>query len=98
MKDKSPVEHSSDSPAHDTGAGHELSELRIGPDVWFLVALGLGTIRTFFLMAGLFYAFHNRATEAEGETSPLPGDRQKLPPGPRLPPAPTNTARTAHPP
>ena len=39
MKDNTPGKHPSDSPTHGTGAGHELSELRIGPVVWFLVAL-----------------------------------------------------------
>lgn len=90
MKDNSPGKHSSDSPKHGTGTGHELSELRIGPVVWFLVALGIGTIITFLLMVGLFDAFQNRATEAEGKTSPLAGERQKLPPEPRLQLAPTN--------
>ena len=78
-----------DSPAHDAG-GHELSELRIGPVVWFLFALAVGTVITFLLMIGLFDAFQNRATEAEGKAAPLAGERQKLPPEPRLQLAPTN--------
>jgi hypothetical protein len=90
MKDNTPGKHSSDSPTHGTGAGHELSELRIGPVVWFLVALTIGTVITFLLMFGLFDVFQNRATEAEGKTSPLAGERQKLPPEPRLQLAPTN--------
>ena len=80
---------SDDSHAHDAG-GHELSELKIGPVVWFLFALGVGTVITFLLMIGLFDVFQNRATEAEGKAAPLAGERQKLPPEPRLQLAPTN--------
>jgi hypothetical protein len=79
-----------DSPGRDIGAGHELSELRIAPVVWFLAALAIGTVITFLLMIGLFDVFQNRATETEGKTSPLAGERQKLPPEPRLQLAPTN--------
>src|ERR1700686_1539808 len=90
MRNNHTVKDSDNSPTNDAGAGHELSELRIGPVVWFLVALGIGIIVVFFLMAGLFDAYQNRATEAEGKTSPLAGERQKLPPEPRLQLAPTN--------
>ncbi len=90
MKDNNPIKHSSDSPTDVAGVGHELSELRIAPVVWFLAALAIGTVVIFFLMVGLFDAFQNRATEAEGKTSPLAGERQKLPPEPRLQLAPTN--------
>jgi hypothetical protein len=78
-----------DSPAHDASS-HELSELRVGPVLWFLFALAVGTAITFLLMIGLFDAFQNRATEAEGKAAPLAGERQKLPPEPRLQLAPTN--------
>ena len=90
MRDNHTTKASSDTPVGDVEVGHELSELRIGPVVWFLVALGIGIIVVFFLMAGLFDAYQNRATEAEGKPSPLAGERQKLPPEPRLQLAPTN--------
>jgi hypothetical protein len=90
MRDNDTTTGSDDKTSHDVGIGHELSELRIGPVVWFLLALGIGTVITFLLMAGLFDVFQNRATEAEGKTSPLAGERQKLPPEPRLQLAPTN--------
>ncbi len=90
MRNNHTVKDPDDSPTHGAGAGHELSELRIGPVVWFLVALGIGTIVTFLLMVGLFDAYQNRATEAEGKPPPLASERQKLPPEPRLQLAPTN--------
>jgi hypothetical protein len=90
MRDNDTTTGSGDKTSHDVGIGHELSELRIGPVVWFLLALGIGTVITLLLMVGLFDAFQNRATEAEGKTSPLAGERQKLPPEPRLQLAPTN--------
>jgi len=90
MRNNHTVKDSDDSATHNAGVGHELSELRIGPVVWFLAALAIGTIVIFFLMVGLFDVFQNRATGAEGKTSPLAGERQKLPPEPRLQLAPTN--------
>jgi hypothetical protein len=80
-----PEDHT-DKTAHSHGAGarHEGSDLRIGPVVWFLILLGFGTVVICLLMVGLFDAFENRAKDAEGKTSPLAGERQKLPPEPRL--------------
>jgi len=79
------------SASHAHSAGHEGSNLRIAPIVWFLIILGVGTIITCLLMVGLFDAFENRATDAEGKTSPLASERQKLPPEPRLQLAPKTT-------
>jgi hypothetical protein len=76
---------------HTQGAGHEGSDLRIGPIVWFLIILGFGTVVTFLLMVGLFDSYENRAKDAEGKSSPLAGERQKLPPEPRLQLAPKTT-------
>lgn len=79
----------SGSHARGAGVGHEVSDLRIGPIVWFLIALGFGTVVICLLMAGLFDAYENHAKDAEGKASPLASERQKLPPEPRLQLAPT---------
>jgi hypothetical protein len=79
------------SDSHGAGAGHEVSDLRIGPILWFLIVLGSGTVVICLLMAGLFDAFENRAKDAEGKSSPLAGERQKVPPEPRLQLAPKTT-------
>lgn len=80
---------STESHPSGVGAGHEGSTLKIGPVVWFLIGLGVATVIVFFLMAGLFDAFANRAGKSEDHPSPLAGERQKLPPEPRLQLAPT---------
>lgn len=78
-----------DSHSHDVSVGHEGSTLKIAPVVWFLIGLSVATVIVFFLMAGLFDAFANRAGKSEDRPSPLAGERQKLPPEPRLQLAPT---------
>ena len=88
-------EHSGDKNINDsisteTSLGHEGSTLKIGPVVWFIIGLSVSTVIVFFLMAGLFDAFANRAGKSEDHPSPLAGERQKLPPEPRLQLAPTN--------
>jgi hypothetical protein len=80
---------STDSQIHG-GAGHEASALRIGPIVWFMIGLGVATVIVFLLMTGLFDTFANRASKSEDRPSPLAGERQKLPPEPRLQLAPTS--------
>lgn len=80
---------STESHPSGVGAGHEGSALKIGPVVWFLIGLSVATVIVFFLMAGLFDAFANRAGKSEDHPSPLAGERQKLPPEPRLQLAPT---------
>jgi len=80
---------STDSQTDGAGVGHEVSALRIGPVVWFMIGLGVATVIVFLLMAGLFDAFANRAGKSEDRPSPLAGERQKLPPEPRLQLAPT---------
>lgn len=77
------------SDSHGIGVGHEASELRITPVVWFLIGLTFGTVLICLLMAGLFDAFGNLANDAEGKPSPLASERQKLPPEPRLQLAPS---------
>ena len=81
---------SNPSQQHGAGAGHEASALKIGPVVWFMIGLGVATVIVFMLMTGLFDAFANRASKSEDRPSPLAGERQKLPPEPRLQLAPTS--------
>ncbi|MEK6320602.1 MAG: hypothetical protein AABN33_02840 [Acidobacteriota bacterium] len=69
---------------HGVGVGHEISELKIGPIVWFLLGLGFATVVVCLLMAGLFDAFEKNEKDVEGKPSPLASERQKLPPEPRL--------------
>ncbi|MFY9572304.1 MAG: hypothetical protein WAV20_12970, partial [Blastocatellia bacterium] len=71
------------------GVGHEASELSIGPIVWFLIGLAGATIVVCLLMAGLFKAFENSDEKSKDRVSPLAGERQKLPPEPRLQLAPS---------
>jgi hypothetical protein len=80
---------STDSQSHSAGVGHEVSALKIGPVVWFMIGLSVATVMVFLLMTGLFDAFANRAGKSEDRPSPLAGERQKLPPEPRLQLAPT---------
>ncbi|MEK6284134.1 MAG: hypothetical protein AABO57_00165 [Acidobacteriota bacterium] len=77
------------SDSHGIGVGHEASDLRITPVVWFLIGLSFGTVVICLLMAGLFDAFGDLANDAEGKPSPLASERQKLPPEPRLQLAPS---------
>jgi hypothetical protein len=79
----------SDSSQNRANAGHEVSALRIGPVVWFLIGLSVAAVIIFLLMTGLFDAFANRANKKEQRPSPLASERQKLPPEPRLQLAPT---------
>src|SRR4051794_4253709 len=72
------------SGSHGTGVGHEASALSIGPIVWFLIALSVGTVVVCLLMAGLFDSFEKKQETAEAKPSPLASERQKLPPAPRL--------------
>jgi len=81
--------NNSSTESHSNGGGHEGSTLKIGPVLWFIIGLSVATVIVFFLMAGLFDAFANRAGKSEDHPSPLAGERQKLPPEPRLQLAPT---------
>lgn len=89
MKTDNTTDASTESHPSGVGLGHEGSTLKIGPVVWFLIGLSVATVIVFFLMAGLFDAFANRAGKSEDRPSPLAGERQKLPPEPRLQLAPT---------
>ena len=81
---------SNPSQQHGASAGHEASALKIGPVVWFMIGLGVATVVVCLLMIGLFDTFANRANKSEDRPSPLAGERQKLPPEPRLQLAPTS--------
>jgi len=75
--------------AEEAGVGHEVSDLRIGPIVWFLIGLAIATIVIGLLVVGLFDAFESREEKSKAATSPLSSERQKLPPEPRLQLAPS---------
>lgn len=77
------------SDSHGIGVGHEASDLRIAPVVWFLIGLSVGTVVICLLMAGLFNSFEENQKESEGKPSPLASERQRLPPEPRLQLAPS---------
>ena len=89
MKTEHTNNTSTDSQGRSAGVGHEVSALSIGPVVWFMVGLSVATVIVFLLMTGLFDAFASRAGKSEERPSPLAGERQKLPPEPRLQLAPT---------
>ena len=69
--------------------GHEVSDLRIGPIVWFLIGLAVATVVIGLLVVGLFDAFQSREEKSKAASSPLSNERQKLPPEPRLQLAPS---------
>lgn len=95
MKTDHTTNASTDSHSHGAGVRHESTSLKIGPVVWFMIGLGVATVIVFFLMVGLFDAFSNRAGKSEDRPSPLAGERQKLPPEPRLQLAPTTPEQLA---
>lgn len=84
-------QHSDNNPHGSHGVGHEASEMRIAPIVWFLIFLSFGTVVICLLMTGLFDSFEKNVKDAEGKASPLASERQKLPPEPRLQLAPSTT-------
>ena len=75
--------------SHGVGVGHESSDLKIAPVVWFVVGLSVGTIVIGLLVWGLFSTLGSREQRYSGSPSPLTGERQKLPPEPRLQLAPS---------
>ena len=93
MREHSGDKSINDSTSKEMSPGHEGSSLKIGPVVWFMIGLGVATVIVFLLMAGLFDAFANRAGKSADHPSPLAGERQKLPPEPRLQLAPTTAAQ-----
>jgi len=81
--------HANENLSHGVGVGHESSDLKIAPVVWFVVGLSLATIVIGLLAWGLFSALGSREQRSSGSASPLAGERQKLPPEPRLQLAPS---------
>lgn len=75
--------------SHGVGVGHESSDLKIAPVVWFVVGLSVATIVIGLLVWGLFSTLGSRERGSSGSASPLAGERQKLPPEPRLQLAPS---------
>ena len=75
--------------SHGVGVGHESSDLKIAPVVWFVVGLSVATIVIGLLVWGLFSTLGSREQRSSGSASPLAGERQKLPPEPRLQLAPS---------
>jgi hypothetical protein len=86
-------QHADNNPSssHGVGVGHEASAMSIGPIVWFLISLSIGTVVICLLMAGLFDSFEKNVKDEEGNASPLASERLKLPPEPRLQLAPSTT-------
>ena len=89
MKTDDTTKPSTNPQTYGSGVGHEGSALKIAPVVWFMIGLSVATIIVFLLMGGLFDVFQSRANKSEDRPSPLAGERQKLPPEPRLQLAPT---------
>jgi len=81
--------HTNENLSHGAGVGHESSELKIAPVVWFVVGLSVATIVIGFLVWGLFSTLGSREQRSSSSPSPLAGERQKLPPEPRLQLAPS---------
>jgi hypothetical protein len=81
--------HSNEDLSHGVGVGHESSDLKIAPVVWFVVGLSVATIVIGLLVWGLFSTLGSREQRSSGSPSPLAGERQKLPPEPRLQLAPS---------
>ena len=81
--------HTNENLSHGVGVGHESSDLKIAPVVWFVIGLSVATIVIGFLVWGLFSTLGSREQRSSGSASPLAGERQKLPPEPRLQLAPS---------
>ena len=81
--------HANENLSHGVGVGHESSDLKIAPVVWFVVGLSVATIVIGLLVWGLFSTLGSRERDSSGSASPLAGERQKLPPEPRLQLAPS---------
>lgn len=79
-----------DTVDHGAGSDHEVSTLSIGPIVWFMIGLSVAIVIICLLMTGLLDVYANRGRNSEERPSPLAGERQKLPPEPRLQLAPTS--------
>ena len=81
--------HANEDLSHGVGVGHESSDLNIGPVVWFVIGLTVVTVIVGLLIAGLFSTLGSREQRSSGSPSALAGERQKLPPEPRLQLAPS---------
>lgn len=81
--------HANENLSHGVGVGHESSDLKIAPVVWFVVGLSVATIVIGLLVWGLFSTLGSREQRSSESASPLAGERQKLPPEPRLQLAPS---------
>ena len=73
----------------DHHGGVEPSSLDVKPIVIFLVGLTISTILIGWLIVGLFDVLEAGKRNEEGPPSPLAGERQVIPPEPRLQLAPT---------
>jgi len=74
---------------HHAAVGVESSALDVKPIVMFLIGLTIATILVGWLIVGLFDALEAGKRHEEGPPSPLAGERQVIPPEPRLQLAPT---------
>lgn len=81
--------HPNENLSHVVGVGHESSDLKIAPVVWFVVGLSVGTIVIGLLVWGLFSTLGKREESSSASASPFASERQKLPPEPRLQLAPS---------
>src|SRR6185369_810247 len=81
--------HANEDLSHGVGVGHESSDVNIGPVVWFVIGLTVVTVIVGLLMAGLFSTLGSREQRSSESPSALAGERQKLPPEPRLQLAPS---------
>jgi len=70
---------------------HEVSDVRVRPILLFGAGLLVSTAVIYLLMGWLFDSFEEREKKAGGKQSPLAGERQKIPPEPRLYLSPRNS-------
>src|ERR1044071_8184495 len=71
---------------------HEESDVKIRPIVWFMVWLSVATAVVMLLMVGLYRFLDDQANKQDArQRSPLPSERNPIPPKPVLQMAPTQT-------
>src|SRR5512134_985890 len=82
----------SNSKQNEHNLGHEISTVKVGAIIWFVVALKVAVVFIGWLITSVMNTLENRekAAELESRPSPFGAERAKLPPEPRLQLAPNS--------
>ena len=82
----------SNSKHNEHNIGHEISTVKVGAIIWFIIVLTVGLVFVGWLMSAVMSSLEGReeAAELESRPSPFAAERAKLPPEPRLQLAPNS--------